>query len=342
MTKKSIIVLLLVFMVLSLPAYYEMFFGLGAVRAKMTSIINDADFQRSIYIQSVNTGNLISDILSSRNLLLLFHWIRKYLAYFSPSFLFHQGLNLTEVGWGLGTLNIFEIPLFLVGIYAFIKEKNQYFPMVVVWLLLGTFPASITMNEQHAIRAMLILPPLVFISSLGFNFLLQKIKNIGTRQLKLASVTLALIIVGWSIMYSFLIFRVHNDYGRGENFMKGTKETVIYALQNQDKYSEIIFDARRGIKAPSLINVPHLYVLFYSKFDPKKYQNIPKIDKEGVFSFDKYTVRNVEWSEDKNMRNTLIIASPWNISMDELDDDQILKKVYIGHNDLALVVVETK
>jgi len=325
--KKEIFLFLISILVLSLPVYYEMLFGLGATRAKMTSIIYDQDFQRNVAV----------NYIGGKYLFLFFYWIRKYLAYFSPSFLFYQSLNLTEIFSGLGVLNFFEVPLLVSGVYALFKKRNNNTWLVIAWVLLGVLPASLTMNEQHPIRAMIILSPSVYISALGLNHLT------GFRILRKKAIVLPFLgFVVWNLTYSFLIFMVHNDYGRGENFMKGTKETVQYVLANQDKYKEIVFDARRGIKAPDLINVPHLYLLFYSAYEPLKYQTTAKREGGGIFGFDKYTVRNIDWGKDMNKKDTLFIGSQWYLPAEETKNVAILKKVYIGHDDLALIIATPK
>jgi len=67
----------------------------------MVFITNDIEFTRNVLLS--DSGFVFSKIANLP--LLFFHWARKYLAYFSPSFLFYSGLPMTVPdSYGMGVL----------------------------------------------------------------------------------------------------------------------------------------------------------------------------------------------------------------------------------------------
>ena len=144
------------------------------------------------------------------------------------------------------------------------------------------------------------------------------------------------------LIHSFMVFHVYLPTQRGEAFMEGTKQTVLYALANKDQYSEIVFDPYRGIEAPYIVNVPHMYILFYAKYDPLTYQNEIKKHGDDLFSFDKFTIRKINWRVDRAKKGTLFVGSPWSLPLQDIKEGEILQKVYLLNGDLALLTVSPR
>lgn len=336
--KKKIIIFVLCLLLFSLPLFISIIFGQDKIRAQSTFITTDIVFHRQVL--NVNeVGNLKMEDYP----LLFFYWARKYLNYFQPSFLFFNGLNLTTPGtYGLGIVYLFELPFLILGLVYLVRNKIQNGYLIPVWIILGLLPASLTNNEQHALRSLLILPMVIFISALGFNSLLKKLKNLRSALLRRSAIILFLIFIIWNLSYAWIIYTVHFSKQQGEAFMEGTKETVEYALFNKSKYDKIIFDPVRGIQGPYISSIPHEYVLFYSKYDPLTFQKESKISNEGFFVFDKFEFRSIDWSKDKNKKNTLLIGSPWSLPAKDLKDDEILQRVYLSNGKLAFLIVSPK
>ena len=124
--------------------------------------------------------------------------------------------------------------------------------------------------------------------------------------------------------------------------MEGSREAVKYALNNKDKYKEIVFDPNRGTEGPFIVSVPHLYILFYSKYDPLTYQNENKQAGMNTFGFDKFTIRHINWLEDKAKAGTLFIGSPWSLTEKELKTGEILQRIYLANGNLAFLIVTPK
>lgn len=244
--------------------------------------------------------------------------------------------------YGLGVLYIYEIPFLILGVLAILKKRMVNKGLIIAWILIGLIPASLTNNEQHPGRTFVILPMLVLVSAIGaFEFLRLIKSNFNKRWQNLVFVVFLGFIV-WNLFQAFLIFSVHFPRQRGENFMEGTKETVEYALANKNKYKEIVFDPYRGIEAPYIVSIPHMYILFYSKYDPAFYQQENKTRTDGSFGFDKFTIRRIDWRVDRSKKDTLFIGSPWSLPVGDIKKEDILEKIYLSGGQLAFLIVSQK
>lgn len=351
--KSQMITFLLIVVVLSLPLAYLMFFGPDKSRAAMVFITRDIEYTRYVSLDHLypnltfeGISKLIFSplqILSGENLLLFFFWVRKYLNYFQPSFLFYNGLNMTSPGsYGLGVLHLFELPWLLLGIWELVKRNVPNWKLIVLWILIGLLPASLTNNEQSAGRSLLILPMVLLLSGIGAVKFFAFIKDIQSIYLKRIVLSFVVVVIIWGLGNALLTFLVHFPKQRGEAFMEGTKEAVEYALSHKEDYKEIVFDPYRGIEAPYIVGLPYMYILFYSKYDPYLYQTQPKRSGRELWGWDKYTIRKIDWRVDRYRKNVLFIGSPWSLPEQDLRESIILKKIYLSNGALALLIVSPK
>ncbi len=336
---KKIMLFIATCLIIASPLIFSIFFGPDISRAKMTWVGNDVEFVRKVAITPLEK----IPFLGSDNLLLFYFAARKYLNYFDPGFLFYSGLNMTKGGsYGLGVLYLFEIPFLILGIITLIRGKIINKGLIITWILIGLIPASLTNNEQHPGRTFVILPMLILISAIGAIEFCRLVKTCFNQYLRNIIFAGFLSIIVWNLIQALLIYSVHFPRQRGENFMEGTKETVEYALINKDKYKEIVFDPYRGIEAPYIVSIPHMYILFYSAYDPVTYQQEEKIRPDGSFGFDKFTIRKIDWRVDRFKKDTLFIGSPWSLPQQDIKTEEILKKIYLSGGQLAFFIVSPK
>ncbi len=335
--KDKIVIFVSTCVILGLPLIYATLFQGAGTRLAMVLISNDIEFQRYIllkYFQSINDFPL-----------LFFFWVKRYLSYIQPDFLFINGLNMTLPGnFGLGILYLFELPFLILGIFEFIKRKIPHKTIFLIWLLTGIVPDSITNNQIHAGRLLHIAPVIILITTLGatqFFKWLFKLREIYIRLLLSGVFTVVAILV---LTHAFLVFAVHFPRAKGESFDEGLREAVYYAYGHKDNYKEIVFDPRRGIEGPFLVSNPYLYVLFYTKYDPYTYQTEPKILEKGKYflQFNKYTFREIDWRADRSKKDTLFIGSPWSLPENEMKKGEILQRIYLTNGRLAFFIVSPK
>lgn len=318
--------------VLILPLIYLSIFGGANSRVSMIFLSQDIDYTRYVIMDHLRR--------SGEMFLLFFFWVKRYLNYFQPDFLFFNGLNMTTTGTlGIGVLYLYELPWLILGIVEIVKKKIVNKGLIIIWILLGIIPASLTNNEQNSGRSLIILPMLILIISFGAIRFFQTMDRLKNRYLKVGLRSGYIFFIGIILIQSFLVFSVHFPLQRGEAFMEGTKETVLYALANKDKYREIVYDPYRGIEAPYIVNIPYMYILFYSQYEPNFYQTEFKRFSQDLYGFDKFTIRRINWRTDRQKTDTLFIGSPWSLPQQDIAKGDILKKVYLSNGDLALLIV---
>ena len=326
-------------LVLGAPLLYITLFQGASTRLQMVFLSNDIEFSRYVLLKYFNS---ISDLP-----LLFFFWTKRYLGYFNPRFIFFNGLDATiQSPIGLGMLYVFEIPFFVMGIIAFIKNKIPHKSLFIAWALIGILPDSLTNNQRHAGRLLHIFPILIMFSTLGvFEIykLISKIKKSFIRFTVLIGYGFFILIV---LVHTFLIIAADFPKDKGESFDEGWRETVLYIQNHQDKYKEIVIDPRRGVNGSIMVSNPFLYVLFYTKYDPHTYQTENKVN-HGVnettyFKFGKYTFRQINWQDDIKQKGILFVGSPWSFTTGDMGNNKLLETIYISKGEPAFYIISSK
>lgn len=332
---------------LIIPLIISIFWGEDKTRASMMLLGKDIDFTRNVLVKPQFYYDFfplaISKIFSSESLLLFFYWLKRLLAYSNPLFWFFNGLNMTWKGtYGLGLIYLFELPLLIIGLFTVLKKKFPNRFLIFSWLLVGLIPASLTLGEPNPRRILILLPIITLLLAVGSVRLITEIKKIFSLKFQIIIWALFVLFISWNLIQAFLVFSVHFPRSTGEGFMEGNKEAISYILQNQDKYQEIVFDPVRGVEGPYIVSVPYLYYLFYSDYDPQKYQNELKREGENSFGFDKLTFRPIDWRYDRHKKGVLFIGSPWSLPAKDVKEEEIIKKIYLTNGNLILLLVTPK
>ncbi|PIU03834.1 hypothetical protein COT44_00955 [Candidatus Shapirobacteria bacterium CG08_land_8_20_14_0_20_39_18] len=175
------------------------------------------------------------------------------------------------------------------------------------------------------------------IVAFGFYQMVLIFKN-SKLLIKTLATVIVMIVIGLNIIYVSDQFFIHYTVQFSENWDYGYKEAALYAIQHQKEYDEIIIDSAFGTLGPYIIGTPHLYVLFYGKLDPRQTQ-IERNIKDGKFS--NFSFRTIYWPNDKLLKNTLFIGSPWRLPMEDLDKQQIIKTIYFKNGKPGFLIVKT-
>lgn len=232
-----------------------------------------------------------------------------YLLYYKPDFLFiNGGSNFQFSVPGTGLLFWVMIPFFLMGIFQVLLKRKDWQLFILAWLLIAPIPGSITRDAPHALRSIFFIPPIIIISSLGINFLGNKLKPI------LFKITILVFLILMIFQTYFFLVSYTGSYRQkySWSWQYGYKQAMEYVQANYSKYSKIAITKEYG--------EPHEFLLFYLKYDPYKYQhdsNLARYERSQWFwvdRFDKFEFIN-DWEiEDrmKDVHNTLLVTSPGN------------------------------
>ena len=200
-----------------------------------------------------------------------------------------------------------------------IKDKGVQF--VLYWLIIAPMAAALTFQSPHALRAQNMVIPLVIISSLGLN---QTINWIYSRKRYLKVFIIGLVIViSWSYVRYLHMYWVHMSKEYPYSSQYGVKELVTYLKENNKTYKDIIITDR--------YDQPYILYLFYTKYDPAKFQKDHTLTARDGYGFS--TVRDfsnlhfysVKFEEMRTgYPNSLIIGTPEEIP----DEGNIIKRIY--------------
>ena len=290
--KKNLIISGIVFILLMLPTAPFVLKGGLIARYQLVSITSDKGLIPRIEDRR-NHSSLpqpLKRLILNRYTFISYYFVSNYMAHFNPSFLFIKGAGHVQHNvQGIGELYAIQAPFILIGAWLVFKKKYPFRGLIFAWLFLTFVPVALTNDSiPNALRTVIAAPLYQIFTAVGF---LAAIRFLKKKYLKVSLVTITLAVLAWGV-YIFLhqLFVVYpNKYSR--EWQYGYKQVVNYMVGVQDKYDLIVFTRFYG--------EPHMFTLFYSKFDPYKYQTDPNLvrfeqyDWVWVTNFDKYYFPNI-------------------------------------------------
>lgn len=226
-----------------------------------------------------------------------------YVKSFGPEFLFIRGgTNRAHNIENFGNLYLVEAPFLYLGIILlFFQRKEKNMKLLLWWLLIAPIAASITKDAPHTNRMFAIYPLPPILIALG----IQKFLELIPKKLYLLGV------IGLIALYSLNVGMYLNRY-----FIQFPKNEAQY-------WGKIYADLYLRLSSPTLANKkiivshpeysPYIFFLFYSRYDPKKYQETavryPPTEDAFVHvkSYDRYTFRQIQWDKDMYQSNTVLV-----------------------------------
>lgn len=178
---KSLIISLIVGLVVLSPLAIDTFRGRAGYRFSYISIftlphreqITDTLRYQDILLDHPNEIGVptppLSYIFHNKYQLVLERFIKNYFVSFSPEFLFLEGDKNIRQGFGQhGMLYVLDFFIILYGLYLHFHKPTSLGKLFFWMLILGPIPFALTRDSlgPHATRLIIILPSLVYFSSL--------------------------------------------------------------------------------------------------------------------------------------------------------------------------------
>lgn len=256
----------------------------------------------------------------SNKLTYLFHrFTSNYFSYFSPNFLFTEGVSEWSYGMipGRGVLYTLEIIPILIGIAYFLKSKDpKNIKLLLLWIVFAPVPAALSKGAGGSgTRVAVMMPAIQILSAYGIVSGIELLKKIF-KNIALIKFSYVLVIGLYLISLIFFIedYRYHANV-RGAKFMQyGMKEVVGYISEADIKYDEILLSRS--------LSVPNIWVQFYLKVDPAQVhkasqqwlvyedQGYVSIDQMGQYFLGKYTFSGIDKEKLSGKKDTLVIGKP--------------------------------
>ena len=289
--KKSLLFLAwLVFFGITLLTYFDHLLNLQALnnRFNMISIFSLSPFWPLTYLQN-------------------------YFSYLLPFGLFLGGeVNpvraIPDFGYEHLTYGIF----FYAGLFSLlkkliIKEISNKEKFILTYYFISPLATSFTLPAADWHRTLYALPAIILISAEGFSFLIKILGVWLSQKLSYPKAFAEKSLTAFFVILVFInlaIFSV-NYFGKGYSdinkyyFQYGLNQVYSYLLKNENQY--------QAINVSNVINMPYIYYLFYSQYDPRKlkYEDFKQIDKKGwikITKIGKYNFREIKPEEIKNAK----------------------------------------
>jgi len=343
---KIIFISLLILAIMILPVFKFTFFGGAGGRLKVMSIFSYPRSQAEKELILSQEGRLkkLSFSLFHNNLVFFGRGIlERYLNHFSPRFLFFEGdwSNHRHSVPYAGVLNHLAVMLLPAGVYFLISQKIKNQNFLWYWLVVAPLPAALSRDIIQATRSYFMVFPLSVITAFGIYFFFQVAEKWG-KFLKITVWGSAIFLWLFSFIFYLDQFFTHLPYAYSEDWLYGYRAAVEFVKDKVDKYDQVVFTSKYG--------QPYIYYLFYTQYDPKKYQKQAKLTEhpEGdvgrVEKLDNIVFREIYWPKDRFAKNTLYIGATYEIPPKDIkkEEARILKEIKFLNGKLAFRIVETK
>lgn len=287
--KRVVIISIIIFIILLMPLTPFLLSGERGARYKLVSITDDPGLIPRI---NENRGNSklsypLSRLIHNKVTYTAFYFIRNYSSHFTPQFLFISGApHKQHHVQNMGELYYFQAPFLAIGFFGLIFMKQKLRGLLFSWLFLAFLPVSVTNDSiPHALRTLIAVPVYQLISSYGFLKSLYWFKNRSKIIIYSVFVVLVSLIIFETGSYLQNYYQIYPKL-YSKDWQYGYKQVVEYIEEHKSEYDLVVFSRHYG--------EPHMFTLFFSKYDPASYQKDPDLlrfetyDWVRVLRFDKY------------------------------------------------------
>jgi len=344
--KKEYLFSILIVLILAVPLLLIVFSNSGSrYRSQTVFITQDINLGRQI--ENSKTDNpTFSDVFRVKAI--ADYSFNRYLSQLNPVYLFGNGLDLTNQGpLGSGPLLSTQLIFLIVGILWMIKTPGlvNEKKFMAAWILVGIIPSGTTFEPFSPHRSMMVFTMLNIITAVGVYQSVIYFKKFKRLPLLTKSGT-AVGIVGlliFQLVYFTHVYFVNYPFEKSQNIQYPFKEVSRYAWSQHENFDQIVFDPVFGQAAPVVGTGAHYYLAYYGNYPPIKLQQEYRLGaKEREVIFDKFSIRKIEWNEDRDLNNILLILSPWSIDPKILDKnrDKIIKTFYFYDGQPAFYAIK--
>lgn len=292
---------------------FGFFFGGGSRRATDLAFYQESNLSQLRQIQ-IKDGlpPPFNRLINNRIDFLITQFTQNYLIYFSTSFLTSPSRSESTLFNMPGSwlIPFWELVFAILGLYWIIRNHFKWSKIILLWILLTPIPAALTKEFMYAQRVQGLLAVFPLLAAFGVYSSFAFLKKFQWRWLLVGVLSLAIF---WSSV-KWWDFYLEHQFNKSLGGVKyGYQEVVNYTEANKDKYNQIIFT--------KINSEPHIFVAFYSQMDPSEFQqsaqNWKYFEEAGFkfvdminYSLGKYQFRGIDWDKDKQLKDTLIVATP--------------------------------
>lgn len=245
-----------------IPMFYQLSMPAGQARYSKVAILDDgAIAQIEEARQNSSLGPFLARFVYNKPLYFTRSFLANLVSHLSWDFVFLKGGNNYQFNVQKhGLLYLVDFPFFLLGLAIFLKNcfaGNKKYLLVILWLVLGAIPSSVTRDAPHSLRSVTMLPTPMIISSFGLWWAISRAGKY------LMAIYLLLLVI-FATRYLSLYFGEYRiNYSKSWQY--GYEQLVGYIRGAYGNYQKIIITKEYG--------EPHEFILFYWPWDPEKYRS---------------------------------------------------------------------
>lgn len=287
--------------------------------------------------------DFLSRIFSNKLTYTTNEFIKSYLSYLSPQFLFTQGAGEWTYGMvaGHGVLYLVELPFLIFGVWKIARSRltrSDPVTLIIIWILLAPIPAALAKGPGFAAnRAAIMMPALQIFSAFGAIVLWDVVRKKWPRR---KNILLSCYLVALLLCFSFFLESyIYHTKDQAKGMLYGRKQAAEFIQSNGQNYPQIVMSRS--------LSEPQIYVAFYTKWDPEDYQKSTSdwlrykseghsfVDQLGEYHLGKYVFSSLDYQKySKSL--VLFVAKPGEVPK----EGKIIKTINYPESTPAIILAE--
>jgi hypothetical protein len=260
--------------------------------------IGPVNFVNEVRGQHSGINSFLGKFLHNRPVIYSIQFIKNYLFHFDSNWLFVNGDEIQRnKAPETGLLYFTDFILLFFGLIYLAKDQRLTTKSLWLWLSVAPIASALTFQVPHALRAQNMIIPLTIIAACGVYYLLS-----------LKKILLLLLLIAYSWQFSRYLhqYYVHYPQTYPSAWEYGFKQVADHVRNNQDRYQKVLIT--------DTYDQPYILILFYLKYDPRKFQVNHELTPRDKFNFstvrefDKFIFTDTYWDNVRDDHGSLIIA----------------------------------
>ena len=295
--KKAFAKTFLLFIVLVTPIFIYFLSSLHSGSRASTEYLFKDPIVASIF---ENTRSTIFDKFS----IFTSKFIYNYSNYLNLGVLFFYGMSFFERidPFQIGYFLFPVLPLFITGLATLKQTYKKHAKFIYLLLAISPIIPALTIGDVNNYRFLIIVLPISLITAAGLEYFLKVINKHAS--IKIWYIFISIIAILYYSIIFFKIFPVTN----AQNFQYGYQQIANSIQSIAYKYDLIVVDPRFG--AGHFSGVPHLYLPYYLKLDPRYL--LARTETGRGTNFWKFEIHDIDWSSQSITPKTLYIVPEFN------------------------------
>lgn len=195
----------------------------------------------------------------------------EYMKYFSPQFLAINGDDNYRFGYpGMSPVTPVEYVLLLTGLYFIFRNREKWRFLIIGLLLFAPTSAILSWAGISLTRSLFVIIPVTVIAAYGLSqiFNKQKLAFIG-----ILGLYFILLFYNWDFYFNHFPKRLVTIRA----WQCGYRELGEYVRANYDRFDKFYVTRKNG--------QPYIFMLFYLKYPPEKYQKVAGLSDPDEYGF---------------------------------------------------------